>query len=263
MNLAISNIAWEQSKDEAVYGLMKEYGFDHIEIAPTRIFPVNPYTYLRRVSDWAKKMETKGIKPVSMQSIWYGRTENLFSSESEREKLKNYTKTAIDFAEAAGIGNLVFGCPKNRVIPDGVSADIAIPFFYELGEYARSHNATIGLEANPREYNTNFLNTTGDAIMFSERIVSDGIGINLDTGAMVSNGETVSVVKSFVNLISHVHISEPFLKPIVQRKLHREVLALLKESGYKGYVSIEMGKCDDISVIEGALKYLRELNDEL
>ena len=39
--LAISNIAWHKSDDEAVYTAMQQAGFTGLEIAPTRIFPRN------------------------------------------------------------------------------------------------------------------------------------------------------------------------------------------------------------------------------
>ena len=43
MKLSISNIGWEEKDDNAVYQLMKKYGYSGLEIAPTRIFPVSPY----------------------------------------------------------------------------------------------------------------------------------------------------------------------------------------------------------------------------
>ena len=39
MKLAVSNIAWKEQHDEAVYALMRHYGFTGLEIAPTRFFP--------------------------------------------------------------------------------------------------------------------------------------------------------------------------------------------------------------------------------
>ena len=44
--LAISNIAWQQSDDEEIYTAMQHCGFTGLEIAPTRIFPSEPYENL-------------------------------------------------------------------------------------------------------------------------------------------------------------------------------------------------------------------------
>ena len=45
--LAISNIAWHKNDDEAVYTAMQQAGFTGLEIAPTRIFPVQPYMQIK------------------------------------------------------------------------------------------------------------------------------------------------------------------------------------------------------------------------
>ena len=60
-------------------------------------------------------------------------------------------------------------------------------------------------------------------------------------------------------LINHVHISEPGLKPIERRSLHQELKELLFAEGYSGFVSIEMGKTEDLSDLENAMRYIGEM----
>ena len=43
---------------------------------------------------------------------------------------------------------------------------------------------------------------------------------------------------------------------IHQYELHDELYTLLYEERYSGYVSIEMGKQEDIGIIEGAMEYV-------
>lgn len=107
--LSISNIAWTVKDDRNVYELMKQYGYSGLEIAPTRIFPERPYEQNDAAKEWSNKLKEDGFVIPSMQSIWYGRTENIFNSVEERKALLYYTKLAIDFAEAIGCKNLVFG----------------------------------------------------------------------------------------------------------------------------------------------------------
>ncbi|MCR5323509.1 MAG: sugar phosphate isomerase/epimerase [Lachnospiraceae bacterium] len=283
MNLSISNIAWDASEDEKVYGMMRSLGYTGLEIAPTRIFADNPYGDLKRVRKWKDDIYEKyGFVIPSMQSIWYGRQEKLFGSEEERRILTEYTKKAIDFAEAASCGNLVFGCPKNRAISyetedytrktedhtkrsekhtvktgDNIKKsedrhrvqyetceEIALRFFKMLGEYAFQHHTVIAMEANPKIYNTNFVNTTQEAVELVEKVDSKGFLLNLDIGTMLENGETIETLKGKEKLINHIHISEPYLKPIAKRELHRELAAWLKYIDYRGFVSIEAGRQD-------------------
>lgn len=260
MKLSISNIGWAAENDEYVYSLMKENVFTGLEIAPTRIFSENPYDDLCNAKKWADMLKvTEGLVVPSMQSIWYGRTEKIFGSNDERSDLIAYTKKAIDFAEAIGCGNLVFGCPRNRSMPDDGNIEIAVRFFKELGDYAYDHHTVVAMEANPPIYNTNFINTTESAIEFIERVESKGFLLNLDLGTMIENNETVDILRDKRPLINHVHISEPGLKPIQHRRIHRQLAAYLRDVEYDRFVSIEVGRQDDIAELADTIKYVRSI----
>lgn len=260
MKFSISNIAWVAEDDETVYGAMKEYSFVGLEIAPTRIFPESPYDKLSEAASWQEEIYGKyGFAIPSMQSIWYGRKELLFGSEEERNTLLEYTKKAIDFAEAVHCGNLVFGCPKNRNIPEGGDSKAGIGFFRELGEYAAAKGTCIGIEANPTIYGTNYIIGTKEAVDLVNKVGSKGIGLNVDVGTMIHNNEGAEILKGNVSLINHVHISEPGLKPIEKRFLHKDILRVLEDEGYDRYVSIEMGRTEDIGIVREKMEYLKGL----
>lgn len=258
MKLSISNIAWDKETDDEVYDLMQRYGYSGLEIAPTRIFTLAPYNNLLRAAEWYTQLKSKwGFYISSMQSIWYGREENIFRSADEREKLRQYTQCAIDFAETIKCKNIVFGCPKNRNIPKGYEAEGDIAFFRVLGDYAAAHGTVIGMEANPRVYGTNYINDTASAIRLIEQVDSEGFKLNLDVGTMIENGEAIDIVRNKSYLINHIHISEPQLRQIVRRPLHREIAEILYKENYKGYVSIEMAKRSRIADIETTLDYIK------
>lgn len=260
MKLSISNIAWETSYDNAVYELMKEHSYEGLEIAPTRIIPDTPYDDIEGIIEWKRSLDSRyGFEVPSMQSIWYGRNEKLFGSIEDRKALCGYTKKAIDFAAAIGCCNLVFGCPRNRYIPDGADEMIAIEFFRELGDYAMSRGTAIGMEANPPIYNTNYINDTISALRLIDRVDSPGFGLNLDIGTMIANDEDAKCLVGHVTLIKHVHVSEPGLKPVEKRKLHKEIFALLRDEGYTGYISIEMGKGCSLDEIGRKMEYVRSV----
>lgn len=260
MKLAISNIAWSENNDEVVYALMHKYGFAGLEIAPTRIFPQNPYDDCARAFEWAESLKAReGFRVPSMQSIWYERTEKLFGTDDERKTLLDYTFKAIDFAESIGCRNLVFGCPKNRIKPYGVLEEPVCDFFKTIGNYAYARGAYIGIEANPTIYGTNYINTTKQAFELVKKLDTHGVRVNLDIGTLIANEEKIEDIMAYSGLISHVHISEPFLKPIEKRALHCELASWLRETGYDGWISIEMGRQDDICNIERVMDYVAGL----
>lgn len=262
MRLSISNIAWEQNVDEQMYELMQLLSYNYLEIAPTRIFPEAPYSRIAEAENWAQKLIANyGLLVSSMQSIWFGRTENIFNSNYERQILIDYTKKAIKFAESINCKNLVFGCPKNRILPDTIDANIVIPFFKIIGDYAYEHNTVIGLEANPTIYNTNYINSTLSAIELIKLVKSPGFKLNLDIGTMIANNEDVKVIENNVDLINHVHISEPYLGKIQNRPIHNDIASLLSKNNYNKCISIEMKKGCTVPELAEIMKYVKKLFD--
>ena len=257
MKLSASNIGWKKEYDEDMYSWMNSHSVKGLEIAPTRIIEENPYGHIKEASEWSRMLKEKwDLSVSSMQSIWYGRHENIFNSEEERKVLFEYTKRAIDFAKAVECGNLVFGCPRNRNIPEGRSVDAAYDFFKELGDYAARCETVLALEANPTMYNTNFCNTTCEATDFIKRVNAAGFRLNLDVGTIIANDEKLDGFDEDVSLINHVHISEPGLAAIQKRDIHGLLSDILKEKRYKGYVSLEIKTQDNISDVQGMLEYV-------
>lgn len=260
MKLAVSNIAWKKEYDEEMYDFLRTEKIEGLEIAPTRIFPELPYEKNDMAAAFATQLKEKyGLVIPSMQSIWFGRQENLFASKEERETLLQYTKKAIDFAASIGCGNLVFGCPRNRAFAEGADTQAAIPFFKELGDYAVSKNTVLSMEANPPIYNTNYCNTTMEAVELVKTVASKGFLLNLDLGTMIQNGEDIHVVEAAYEWINHVHISEPGLGMIEKRSFHRELAHYLKEMRYERFVSLEVKTQENIQDLKDALHYLQDV----
>lgn len=258
MRLSISNIGWFEDLDEVMYQYIAEHGFAGIEIAPTRIFPENPYESLEQANKWAKQLfQQYQLSVSSMQSIWYGRTENIFESEESRDVLLEYTKKAIHFASNIGCNNLVFGCPKNRNRIDGRSEESCDSFFYEIAEYAKKLGTVFAMEPNPTIYNTNFINETSQALDLVKRIQHPNFKVNLDLGTIIQNEEKVELLKDNIAYINHVHISEPYLEQIQPRQLHFRLKELLESEGYEGFVSIEMKNLNSIDKVKDTMEYVK------
>lgn len=260
MRLSVSNIAWIKEYDEEIYAFLQAEKIEGLEIAPTRIFPEAPYEKLSEAAAFATGLKEKyNLAIPSMQSIWFGRTENIFTSENERKVLLDYTKKAIDFAAAVGCENLVFGCPRNRAFTEGSDIKKAIPFFEELGDYAYNKNTVLSMEANPPIYNTNYCNTTLEAVELVKTVGSKGFLINLDYGTMIQNGEDLHVVEAARQWLNHVHISEPGLALVEHRPSHKELAKYLKETEYNRFVSLEIKTQENIQNVKDGMHYLQDV----
>lgn len=261
MKLSISNIAWPAAEDPHMYAHLQSQGFSGLEIAPTRIFTESPYQRIPEAIAFADELKHNfGLSISSLQSICFGRNEAIFGAEEERDAISTYIKESIDFAASISCKNLVFGSPKNRIIGEN-QQEIAIGFFKVLGDYAASKDTILALEPNPDIYGTNFINTTQEAVDFVKQVNSDGLRVNLDFGTFLYNQEQFEVIADHIDLIHHVHISEPYLEKIQVRNEHLQLAALLREKQYANYVSIEMKNLGDTNVVKEAMAYTKQLFD--
>lgn len=255
-SLAVSNIGFAEAEDAAAWALLQRYGFTGLEAAPTRLVGARPYQKLpqaARKAAWLR--ENHGLEIPSLQSIWYGQTGNLFVP-ADAARLAAYTRRAVDFAAAVGCPSLVFGCPRQRFVPEGARPEAAMGFFADISAYACAKGVRIALEANPPAYGTNFCNTSAEAFRYARQV--PGLAVNYDLGTLLTNGERLDVLADNLPLVSHIHLSEPALAPIQKRALHKELVALLKARGYGGFVSIEM-KTQPLAVLEPILSYVAEV----
>lgn len=265
MRLAFSNLAWMPEDDRAVYRLMMQYGFEALEFIPTRMFGSTPYDKISEAKRWAAMLrEEYGMGLASVQSIWYGRSENIFGSGAERKALLDYTKRAMEFARAVDCSNLVLGCPRNRQRPEGCPGEVAVEFFASLGRAAAGFGVVIAVEAVSERYRTNFVNRTREAFDLASTMDSEWIKVNLDLGNMLDYGDPPESIAGRTSSIHHVHVSEPGLDVVRRRpEFHGKIFRTLRNEGYEGYVSVEMQGSRRVSDVESTMAYLRDAQNEM
>jgi len=252
MIFAASNIAWPPRDVDAACRILADAGFTGLEIAPGLLFdgagdPVRPTDI--ELEQGLAPVRAAGLHIVSMQSLLFGVAgASLFGEPHERETLIAAMRSVITLAGRLGAGSLVFGSPRQRIRPEGMSpsqADaIALDVFRRLADDAAAVGSRIAMEFNPPDYGGNFICTAREAIAFAEAANHPGLGICLDIGALHMTGEFAEIdalVASHCALIAHVHISEPHLAPAPAREADvRAVIHALQRHGYQRAVSIEM-----------------------
>jgi sugar phosphate isomerase/epimerase len=252
MKLAVSNIAWQPADRDAAYAILRDHGIDGLEIAPGLFFDGagDPFVpTIEELSAALAPMERAGLRLVSMQSLLFGVAgAALFEGETARERLVAAMMRAIGLAERLSIPNLVFGSPRQRVIPadmtNSEAEEIAVATFRRLGDAAARARTCIAIEANPEAYGTNFLNRVAQAEAFVRQVDHEAIRLIVDVGALHMNGDFEQIEDIAVralDVISHVHMSEPDLAaaPADIDQAARIFCALAKP-GYRQWISIEM-----------------------
>ncbi len=256
MKLSLSNIGFRDADESRVYALLRQSGFSGLEIAPSKFIGAQPYCKRGAAAKKAQLLRSEySLEIPSMQSIWYGQSGNIFVEEDARF-LKSYTARAVAFAKAAGCKSLVFGCPRNRNIPQGKTADSALDFFADTALFAAQNGVRLALEANPPIYGTNFINTSAQAFEFAGKVPD--LYVNYDLGACIANGETLDILAENLKLVSHIHISEPQLAAVKPRQEHKQLAEILKSGGYDNFVSIEM-KTSSFDEVKTAVECVAEV----
>lgn len=257
MRFAASNIAWSYAERLDAYALLRDHGFTGLEIAPGLLFadeadPMLPSTAGLRAR--RAEIEKFGLTLVSMQSLLFGVDgASLFGEPEEVERLVLGLDRAIALAGALGIGNLVFGSPKQRIIPPGMSDELvlarAIEVFHALGDRALSHGTRLALEPNAPTYGTNFMTDMRQTLDVVRAVDHPAITLNFDIGAlhMTSDFAAVSrLAEAARTHISHVHISAPQLAPAPASTTEAQtVLDALSAVGFDEAVSVEIKAVPD------------------
>lgn len=217
MRIAISNIAWNvPAEDEAVETVLARLGVDAIDVAPGKYFPQPHEATDTEMAAVRARWNNAGVSITGMQSLLFGTVGlNLFGSADIQQQMLNHLSAICRIGAGLDARRLVFGSPKNRdrgELNDVDAAAIAIPFFRALGDIAASYGVAICLEPNPPRYGANFMTTTRDTAHIVEQVDHPAIRMQLDTGALMINGEDPeAILRDCAHLVGHVHASEPDL----------------------------------------------------
>lgn len=246
MRLAISNIAWNPSEDEAIAQLLQRLGVDAIDVAPGKYFPEPLKATDQQIAFVKNEWLNRGIAITGMQALLFGVTGlNVFSPPEMQNVLLQHLTAVCRIGRGLAATRLVFGSPKNRDrtgLSDQEAMETAIPFFQRLGNIAQSHGVVICLEPNPPCYGANFMINSVETAHIVEQIAHPAIRMQLDTGALTLNAESADVVlQRFGHLIGHIHASEPQLLPLGDGETdHAQVARSLMRYLPHHIVSIEM-----------------------
>ena len=267
MKLAISNIAWSPDEDEAISGLMREYGVTGVEIAPTKIWPHPLTTSSGELTAYTRFWHSRGIRLSSMQALLFGRPDlTIFETAEKRQETLDYLKGITRIGGRLGAEVLVFGSPRNRSIGalnKEIAEEIAIQFFRQVGQFAESNGLIFCIEPNPEAYGCDFVTTSAEGRDLVAKVGHPGFGLHLDAAGMSLSHENIEVeLEKSVSELCHFHISEPDLRPIGSDGVDHQLFAsTLSSLGYEGWLSVEMrapGTTGTVGGIAEALGVVRQ-----
>lgn len=218
-------------------GMLKAFKVDYCEMAPTVFAPWIEY------NEQSLKRRNQTFPVYSLQSITYTVNYNLFNVVQRPALLKHLHYVIKNSPHRV----LVFGCPKNRYVPDGMTNEhkIAIDFFRVLGELAAEKDVTICLENNSSKYGCNFLTTVSEVGSFVRSVNHPNIRMMIDVGNALMEGENTvcAQIRDNIDILGHFHVSAPYMRgPLFKmfHKFHCDIAQQLQIMNYAGGVTLEM-----------------------
>lgn len=269
--LSMSNIAWQRCDEEAAAALA-EAGLDGVEIAPTVVWD-DPVTAapaeIRRYRRWWRD---RGLPVVALQSLLYGTTGlELFGDDGARDALIARVEGMCRVAAELEASALVFGSPRNRrrgPMSEQAADEIAVDTFGHIASMAAGLGVAVCLEANPTEYDADWMIRAAHARRIVETVDSPGLRLHLDAACMLLAGDDPTAeVTAGVAALAHVHVSEPQLGTVSAEEIdnldhHRAFAQALREVDYAGYASVEMrpdGDPPDLDRVARAAAFVRDV----
>lgn len=253
--LAVSNIAWPQDALDQALALLRDLGIDAVEIAPFNIFG-RWQDLAEDAARFRDRLDGLGIRCVALQGILFNAPGvHLFRSQEAREALRLHLRDVAALAGSLGAGACVLGAPRQRDpgdLPALEAWETAVAFLRDIGPHFAAHGTALAFEPNARRYACRFVTGTSEAARLVSEAAAPGIGLQIDTGTVFLEGESLEDLLGAASLAVHAHLSEPDLRPVGADPLfegsalpHATLAAALRDSRYGGVLSLEMRAAED------------------
>jgi sugar phosphate isomerase/epimerase len=250
--LSVSNICVNNGNFKCLYNLLKFYGITNIEIAPTKYMSWDIFDD-NKIKELQKELNEYNLKISSFQSITFNTQNlNIFNTFSHLDFIMHLKKIA-EVANSNNIRRVVFGCPKNRLLPSfgnfyffdnfayyNIHENIAIHFFKIVGDIFKLNNVILCIENNSKKYGCNFLNTIKEVGNFVKKVNHENIKMMVDVGNCMMENDNLDDCYKYFELIEHVHMScenMNFFETISE--YHLKMIEILKNINYHNIVTFE------------------------
>jgi sugar phosphate isomerase/epimerase len=267
MRYAICNETFEGWDHARVCRTVAELGYAGLEVAPFTLAPLItevPREQRRRLRGQA---EEQGLVILGLHWL-LAKTEGLHltsASAAVRQRTADYLVELARCCRDLGGSVMVLGSPAQRRIPAGATRDQALQYAVETIRRALPGIVDCGVKVclEPlTALETDFINTSAEAVDLLDRIDHPNIVLHLDVKAMAAESDpTPELIRRHAPRTGHFHANDPNKRgPGFGTTDFVPIFQALRESGYRGWVSVEVFDYtpDPETIARESLRYMRE-----
>lgn len=268
MKFAICNETYQGWTFEKTCAHIAETGYDAVEIAPFTLGEDPRELTEAQAKECGRVARDAGLEVVGLHWLlvkpaWLHLTT---PDELLRKDSVKFGQHLARFCAGAGGTIMVWGSPKQRNLEEGwdydEAANRAADTLRQISEVAGDAGVTIAMEPLGRK-ETNFLNTAEETIRLIEKVDHPACRLHLDVKAMSDESKEIpEIIRESKAHTAHFHANDPNLRgPGFGDVKFEPIAAALKETGYEGYVSVEVFDYspDPETIATKSLEYLREV----
>ena len=266
MRYAICNETFEGWEHARVCQTVAELGYTGLEIAPFTLAPrITDVTAEQRKS-LRREAEACGLQIIGLHWL-LAKTEGLQLTSPDpavRQKTAAYLVELARCTHDLGGDLMVFGSPAQRRIPAGATqaqaTDYAVDTFQRALNGLIDHQVRLCVEPlSPPE--ADFINTCDEANALIRRLNHPRFVLHLDVKAMTT--ETIGrteLIRKHGKAAGHFHANDANRRgPGFGAVDFAPIFQVLKESGYAGWVSVEVFDYapDPVTIARESIRYMR------
>ena len=266
MKYAICNelfAGWEFGR---VCRAVRELGYAGLEVAPFTLAPLVTDISAACRAELRRQAAEAGIELLGLHWL-LAKTEgfSITSPDADvRQRTADYLGELARCCRDLGGSLLVLGSPAARKIPPGFGKADAIALAADtIGRMTSVLDETaVVLAVEPlAPTETDFLQTADEAVELLDRIAHPRVRLHLDVKAMAAEALPIpAVIRRHAARTAHFHANDPNLRgPGMGAVRFEPIFAALRETGYSGWVSVEVFDFapDPVTIARDSIDYMR------
>jgi sugar phosphate isomerase/epimerase len=270
MRFAICNELFEGWPFGRVCQYVKSVGYDGLEVAPFTLAPLITDLDSNTRADLRRQAADAGVDIIGLHWL-LARTEGFYLTSPDagvRTRTAEYLVALAKATRDFGGTLMVFGSPKQRSLPPGVSWDQA--FDHAVDTFRRAMpgigDSGVSLCMEPlAPAETDFINTCAEGARLMDAVGDDNFVLHLDVKAMSSEETPVTeLIRKYIPRTGHFHANDPNMKgPGFGDVDFVPIFKALRDAGYSRWVSVEVFDYtpDAETIATKSLEYMRQTSD--